>query len=175
MKSKDISQKITDALLELMKTNDYDSISITDIVNKAGLSRVTYYRHFNSKEDILIRYFQITKEKFVAQTRLSDGQINNEMIIINLFYNFKANMEANKALRKAKLENQLLNYLSTEFLSNLPVKLDKYIAYFIAGALFNVLINWLDNDCTDPVEDVSKPFMYLNQTMTSLINKDNQK
>lgn len=170
MKSKDISQKITDALLSLMKENDYDSISITDIVNKAGLSRVTYYRHFNSKEDILIRYFELTKSKFIEQTKIN-GPDNNEMMIINLFYYFKANKEANKVLRKAKLDNQLLSFLSNEFLDNLPVKLDKYVAYFIAGALYNVLINWLDNDCNDSVDEVSKPFMYLNQAMTEYISK----
>ena len=72
---------------------------------------------------------------------------------------FKANIKANKCLRKAGLESELLKFLSNEFLENLPVKLDKYVAYFVAGAIYNVLINWLDNDCKDSIDVVSKPFI----------------
>ena len=56
-----------------MEKKDYKSISITDIVDEAGLSRVTYYRHFSTKEDIIIRYFELTKKRFSEQTRLAKG------------------------------------------------------------------------------------------------------
>ena len=171
MKQKNIPLQITNALLELMKTMDYDSISITDIVAKAGVSRVTYYRHFKSKEDILIRYFVMAKDRFMKQTIIDGAPVSNDVIILSLFVYFKANMEVNKALRRAHLDNELLKFLSSEFLDNLPVKLDKYVAYFIAGALYNVLINWLDNDCSDSIDDVSKPFMYLQKAM-EVIMKD---
>lgn len=97
MRQKDIENAITNALLELMKTEDYDKISITDIVNKAGLSRVTYYRHFNSKEDILIRFFDNAKSKFLEMNKVS-GPDTNELVILNLFIYFKSNMEVNKCL-----------------------------------------------------------------------------
>ncbi len=161
MKQNDIDTKITNALLSLMEKKDYKSISITDIVNEAGLSRVTYYRHFSTKEDIVIRYFELTKKRFSEQTRLTSHEApkNNELVILALFLFFKANLKANKCLRKAGLDGELLKFLSTEFLENLPVKFDKYIAYFVAGALYNVLIHWLDNDCKDSIEEVSKPFI----------------
>ena len=156
---KNVVASITNALLELMKSEDYDKISVTDIVNKAGLSRVTYYRHFASKEDVLIRFFKDTKERFLLQSSFGEGPINNEIMVLNLFIFFKTNMAANKAIRNAHLENELLNFLSAEFLDNLPVKLEPYYALFIAGALFNVLIHWLDNDCKDPIDEVTRPFI----------------
>ena len=161
MKKNDIDVKITTALLDLMEEKEYDDISIKDIVSKAGLSRVTYYRHFNSKEDILIRYLELAKKRFMDQTRLSSesNPENAEIAIYALFLFFKANMKINKCLRKARLDNELLKFLSNDFLLNLPVKLDKYVAYFVAGALYNVLINWLDEYCKDSIEEVSKPFV----------------
>lgn len=156
-----IDTKITNALFDLLEEKEYQNISITDIVNKAGLSRVTYYRHFKTKEDIVLRFFKITKDKFIKQISLNnlDSSQNYELIILGLFLFFKANIKANKCLRKAGLESELLKFLSNEFLENLPVKLDKYVAYFVAGALYNVLINWLDNDCKDSIDVVSKPFI----------------
>lgn len=167
MAENEIDQKITNALFQLMEEQEYKSISITDIVNKAGLSRVTYYRHFSSKEEIIIRFFELTKNRFVDQIRLNtpSGEENYELIILALFLYFKANMKANKCLRKAGLENELLKFLTDEFLCKLPVKLDKYMAYFVSGALYNVLIHWLDGDCKDSIDEVSKPFVEIQNFM----------
>lgn len=163
MATKNVPEEITKALLELMKTEEYDSISITDIVNKANVSRVTYYRHFSSKEDILKKFFISTKDSFLEQTKLGFATKNNEFIILALFLFFKSNMEANKAIRKSHLDHMLLEFLSTEFTDNLPAKLDKFTAAFVSGALYNVMITWLDNDCKDSIEEVSKPFIELDR------------
>ena len=44
---------ITEALLELMETVPFSKISIRDIVEKAGLTRQTFYHNFESKEDVI--------------------------------------------------------------------------------------------------------------------------
>ena len=45
---------IVTGLLRLMRRMPYESIKITDIVREAGVSRMTYYRHFKSKSDVLV-------------------------------------------------------------------------------------------------------------------------
>ncbi len=161
MRKKAVDQKITNALFELMEEKEYSEISITDIAARAGVSRVTYYRKFDSKEAIILRFFEMTKEKYMSTLSLNSNlpPEDNEVTILGLFLFFKSNMKANKCLRKAGLESELLKFLSNEFMQNLPIKLEKYTALFVAGALYNVLINWLDNDCKDPLEEVSKPFL----------------
>lgn len=170
MRKKEVDQKITNALFELMEEKDYSEISITDIAARAGVSRVTYYRKFNSKEAIILRFFEMTKEKYLSTLSLSSNLTpeDNEVTILGLFLFFKSNMKANKCLRKAGLESELLKFLSNEFMENLPIKLEKYTALFVAGALYNVLINWLDNDCKDPLDEVSKPFL----TIKSMPNEN---
>lgn len=162
MKRKLIEEAITDALLELMKTMDYDKISITDITEKAGVSRITYYRHFSSKEDILIRYFEIAKQKFQQQYSEQLKQANYTQVITSLFSFFKENIDINKTLRSARLDHIVLDYLSEDFVKNMPQIQDKYFAHLLSGGLFNVCIRWLENDCSDSVEEVSRPFIVLN-------------
>ena len=48
--------RIAMALLGLLNVKAFDRISITEITEKAAVSRVSYYRHFSSKEDILLRH-----------------------------------------------------------------------------------------------------------------------
>ena len=49
---------IESALIKLMEKKDFAHISITEIITKAGVSRVSYYRNYSSKEDILSKYMQ---------------------------------------------------------------------------------------------------------------------
>ena len=47
-------ESICTALLELLKTNEFKKISISELVRKAGVSRQSFYRNYNTKEDIVL-------------------------------------------------------------------------------------------------------------------------
>ena len=47
---------IAEALLQLMRTKRFSSITNKNITDRAGVSHITIYRNFSSKEDI-IRYY----------------------------------------------------------------------------------------------------------------------
>ena len=51
-----VANKITEALLDLLKKNDLNKISISALCDKAGVGRASFYRNFNSKEDVLKKY-----------------------------------------------------------------------------------------------------------------------
>ena len=52
-----VDEYIINALFNLMKKKNFENISITEITNKAGVSRNSFYRNFNSKEDIVKGYY----------------------------------------------------------------------------------------------------------------------
>ena len=60
---------ITIALYYLMSKYDYDSITVTDICSKARVSRMSFYRYFNNKEDIFINYCDERFEEFFTSIR----------------------------------------------------------------------------------------------------------
>ena len=47
------------ALMKLMKEKAYDEIKISDLCSQADLTRATFYRHFKSKDDVLIAYSKV--------------------------------------------------------------------------------------------------------------------
>ena len=72
--SNEESNKITKsslqtALIYLMNKKDFDKITITELVKKAGVSRMAFYRNYNSKEDILeklkVEFINILKVLFI--------------------------------------------------------------------------------------------------------------
>ena len=49
---------IADALLELLKTERLDDISISEISKKSHVSRATFYNNFNDFKEVIVYYFE---------------------------------------------------------------------------------------------------------------------
>ena len=64
--------------MDLMEKEDYDKITITDITNRAGVSRMSYYRLYQSKDDIiethLIEVFEEMHRKVAEQPLMTDQE-----------------------------------------------------------------------------------------------------
>ena len=65
-RSKDI---ITQALLDLLKSHAMDSITITQLCKRAGVGRPTFYRHFESKRDVLDQLYQRWFREYLHNAR----------------------------------------------------------------------------------------------------------
>ena len=48
-----VKECITQALVEMIQKEPFENITITDITKRAGVGRVSFYRNFESKEDVL--------------------------------------------------------------------------------------------------------------------------
>ncbi len=46
-------QLLNDALLSLVETTPFERITVDDIVERAGIGRSTFYRHFETKEALI--------------------------------------------------------------------------------------------------------------------------
>ena len=57
---------IVQALFKLMSSYEYNKISVTEIAEKAGVGRATFYRYFKRKEDIIVYYFDHYKKEFIS-------------------------------------------------------------------------------------------------------------
>ena len=53
--NRQVKIKISRALIKLMEQMPFSDITVTDIVQTAGVARASYYRNFESKEEVLIK------------------------------------------------------------------------------------------------------------------------
>ena len=58
---------ITKALFNLMKKKDYREITVSEIVKTAGVSRNSFYRNYQSIEDIIRQHMTERTEKWWAE------------------------------------------------------------------------------------------------------------
>ena len=66
MEKKLAKDYITEGLFILMEKKDYKDITITDITNKAGVNRITFYRNFDSKDEIINKYLEKSLNEYQA-------------------------------------------------------------------------------------------------------------
>jgi TetR/AcrR family transcriptional regulator len=64
-------QKIVDAAMELLISENIDRVTVSKIASKAGIGKGTVYKHFLTKNEILVR-IMLDYERGIAR-RLADG------------------------------------------------------------------------------------------------------
>ena len=154
----------TIALYYLMSKYDYESITVTDICAKARVSRMSFYRYFNNKEDIFINYCDERFEEFFAS--LKEKQINDIMsFLIEVFIYLKKYARQVTILKKAKKENLIVEkftdygtYLAKRVdltIDNNPVA-NRIIAAFLAGGTANILLLWFDLGLDVPPKEMAE-------------------
>lgn len=144
---------IVTALVELMKVRDYDSISITDIAKKAGVSRMAYYRNYTSKDDILNKYIEEVGENIHQKI----AESNSSAIPYEYFYALFEQLGKYSDLAIVAYRAHLGELILTALIKNMFITFpppdnsaaERYHRFFLAGAFYNVFIEWLKGGLTE--------------------------
>ena len=150
-----VADYIMDSLISLMKRKDYRDISITEICENADVARMSFYRNFESKEDILRKWLAEVTDRFVAQSGISYKNDAPHDYFITLFTHLASYREICGALYKAGLAYLLKDEFDRVFLSIHGGEYDDYKSYFHAGGVYNVFLLWLMRDCEETPEELA--------------------
>lgn len=142
---------ICESLLLLMETMEYQSITISNIVYKAGVNRTTFYRHFYTKEDVLIYFIENIMNHYLTKT--NNIKIHHEYlyILFSEFYNYK------KELIIIHKHNLAL-LIATAFRNVFEVRLGwvDYKMNYHLGGIYNTTIQWIQNGMKETPEEMTK-------------------
>ena len=144
--------EITKALIKLMGKYPYNEITVTQIVMETDLVRKTFYRNFNSKDDVLD---SIINSAIIEYT---DALIESDEDPLTVIFTF---CDKNKKLLKLLHKNNMLYLLLLKLNETLPKisgTTDKekpdYLIAFNIGAVWNVIFKWVDRGMTDSPEKI---------------------
>lgn len=147
---------ITEALLILLRDKEYKDISITEICKKAGVTRMSFYRNFASKEDILFKKVRNVTDSFVKESDISYKSDTVSSYFVKLFTHMQQQKELCAALNKAGLIYMVKDEFDRVFLNTYENDYDEYKSLFLAGGIYNVFLFWLINDCRDDPETLAQ-------------------
>ncbi|MDO5424069.1 MAG: TetR/AcrR family transcriptional regulator [Eubacteriales bacterium] len=156
------SDFIIDALFELMKEQSFEKISITEIAQKAGVSRLSYYRNFQTKEDIILTFFEQEFQQFLYEIKTLDiCDISfRKLISVSFSYWEKRQDRIRMLMRDEQIYliyvsfNKYLSEILKEY--QMKFKLSFWQGKFLEGGIMIVLLEWIQNGCKNSPDEMAE-------------------
>ena len=160
-----------DALIALMQEKPFDTITVQEVLDRAQVSRSTFYTHYSDKDDLLM---SDSEEFFEALSMaLSEHSDKSERVFpVKEFFNHLANVQPfYKALVKSGKFQENMELARGHFArgierrlselpraKSIPINERSAIAFTHAGALLSLLAWWLDRGMREPPEQMDELF-----------------
>jgi len=154
---------IVSAVLYLIKSKPLSSISVSELCAKAGVSRMTFYRNYDSIEDIFIKHLGEKFEEYKSQDSLlnSDGLYSDEAHLNHYFNYIYEQREFLDGLIQCGFDMIFLTMLTEYILEKWSFRSDCYTLIAFAGSLHNMFHRWSENHYSDDIPDMTAAIMKL--------------
>ncbi|UUX33816.1 TetR/AcrR family transcriptional regulator [Fundicoccus culcitae] len=142
------------ALLKLLKDYTIEEISVTQLTQEAGVSRMAYYRNYESMEglhrEVFDRYFMAVFEK--GGKYLVAGDFHS---FWNFLFQYLYEDQVVITLIRSTHTTFLLDILNQTFCNHITDINLRYSTRAMIGCVFNMLTEWIDNDFNLPPKDLA--------------------
>lgn len=158
-------QAITDAFFTVLNKKKFSAITITDITRQAGVARSTYYHNFYNKQEIIENYMDSIYKKILAAENINNDNniqtvFKSEKLFSGLETSFSMLLKDRDRILLiynngfVNLIQQMLNRHAKKIVDDLN-KINHYQIYFIAGAMQNVLLEWIESGTKESSEEMA--------------------
>ncbi len=151
-------ESIEQALILLLEEKQFSDITITDITKRAGVSRVTYYRNYSSKEDILSGYLQNVVADFYLALKDYDAVTQTRELWVTLFEKMRDHAQEIILLMKAGYGDELLNSYIRGINAGLSGPEENPELYYSncywVGALHSITKEWIQSGMKEPIDQM---------------------
>lgn len=150
-----LKDDIAESLIILLQKNTLDNISIKEIVSKAGVNRSTYYRHYESKLDVVRHYYASLIDNYIATV---PENVTVKQYLVGMFSTFSEHKKELIILDQHSLSYLLLDEMN----SRIPQAHGNYRDAIISlysnyhiGGVFNSFKYWLQEGMKTSPEDLA--------------------
>lgn len=167
-----VRESIETALIELMQKKPFGEITVSEIVKKAGVSRVSYYRNYYYKEDVLFAAMDKIAAKWKEESDKTEGEISDKAIEL-----FEMERPLLGVIYKNNLEH--LMYKLVRKYCGLEEKIDNnglaYLLSFFAGAFYGWCDEWVKRGMQETPEQIREMFKKMDEEKKRMEEEKNKK
>ncbi|WP_139650571.1 TetR/AcrR family transcriptional regulator [Raoultibacter phocaeensis] len=147
---------LADALVKLMKSQDFESISVSAICATADVGRTTFYRHFGNKDskEVLLVFKIIYEWECYAELREEEVKEDRGFALTNYVYE-------NRELFSLLNRHGLITAIMRAFDSLMPMnetssKSQSYLMSFFTYGYFGIIHRWMQYDFDETPDQLQK-------------------
>ncbi len=146
-----------DALLTLIEKHDFDDIKVRDVTDLADVGYMTFYRHYDTLEDLLIDRIRHTLEEWLADVIACDEQ--GELIFTYVAQNARLYrtllFAPNTARARQKLADMFAQYYQVVAKDDALIPADLR-AYHMAHGLLSLVGWWLNHNMAQSIAHMAE-------------------
>lgn len=168
-----VREALAISLLRLMGKKDFNKITITEISLIAGVGRSSFYRNYESKEDLLCDYIINLYKKYFNNNNVPHTIHDASSIDDFLIPRFKFIYTYKNIFRALYNSNTLLYFfkkIEKNFLLILCGQYDNISPYYcamFAGSCASIISQWIERDFKENIIDMTelfkKPLVFFNE------------
>jgi len=160
-------RSLEEALVLLMEQIPFGEISVSRICTRAGVSRMAFYRHFRTLQDVLASYLADRQEEFLAGLEARED-LDLKVITGRFLDLIEQRKSFFQAIFRGNLHWILLDSVSAGIAlfaarqgGAVPEEgsLEDYRLWYMAGGVVCVLAKWTGRDCRESRKDMLRFFM----------------
>ena len=171
--------RMDEALISLLEKKDFEYISIKEICAEAGVNRSTFYLHYENISDLLAETTRFILDKhfayYEADTKGITEHFSNcdlrDLVFITSEYLtpyltfikenqriFKVSIKRFHSLNMEEVYGRMFEHIFNPILSrfHVPEKERAYIMKFYLTGVFAVIMEWLEQNCSDDMDIIIK-------------------
>lgn len=168
-------RRLSEALLELMREEPFEAITIQNITDRADLNRATFYLHYSTKEELLIasleaRFDELVKEIETTLPLSPERPLWTDCEAERMvFSHVKANVDLYRVILSDRglgaVTHRIIKYIAEVAKTDLQKSMEGHdmpdfplevVSNHYAGGLFSLLIWWIENDFPIGVDEIAK-------------------
>ena len=160
-----------DALIALMQEKPFDTITVQEVLDRAHVSRSTFYTHYSDKDDLLMSDAEEFFEA-ISMALSAHGDKSNRVFPVKEFFSHLADVQPFfKALVKSGKFQENMELARGHFARGIERRLSELpggkaipanelpaIAFTHAGALLSLLTWWLDRGMRETPAEMDELF-----------------
>lgn len=163
-----VKEYIKTAFLQLLSNKPFHEITITDIVKRAGVSRVSFYRNFNNIDDVIISIIYSFNQKIEKNIVPLLSHHNKTSYFHAMLIPFLKSIKENKKMFTTMLEinrSILFERFQSVFDSLKPIPskeqtlAERYDMHCKIGLISDVTKAWIINDLGESAEQIADYIM----------------
>ena len=143
-----VRESITEALLRLMRNKEFGKIKIKEITDLAGVGRVSFYRNFGSKKEVVIQQLNEITKKWCC---IHHDQLHGFKDYLPLLEELKPILVV---LKMSNSTNVLYDYLYKSLLPKMDNPRKGYVLEMYAGMFFGIMNHWMRNGFKENQEEL---------------------
>ena len=154
-----VKDLIAEAFIRLLKKKDYHEITVVNIITEAQSGRVSFYRNFQDKDDVLRYYIETVTDRWLSQTEDNYITLTQESIrpyIVWLFEHMYKHRDVVNILIKSDKLYLLEEEFDRRFFARLGDTASPWEIVYKLGGVYKLFIYWAKNGYQETPQEVAE-------------------